>query len=251
MIAFSEGAESLRKSQLVASNTQLNILKQQEAIQRFTETHSSSGSSQKFDQCNKEIASGLEMIRESARVKEEHLQLQFENLKAKFTNVNEQHQHQLSELQKDHKARIAKIDERQEQSHLSQEQTMATMTSAQKKSEENLQAELNSLGQQMKSEVKLISEAVLMLASNMDQMTLESRSNQDKIERELDSLADQMKSNLKSFQSQTSSLQNSLSEQIRSLMKEIKSQISKGTESTDGQSQPESFQSPIRPKSVQ
>ena len=66
--ASSEVAESLRKSQLVANNTQLHILNQQEAIQRFMETHSSSVSSQEFDQCNKEIANCLEMIRESARV---------------------------------------------------------------------------------------------------------------------------------------------------------------------------------------
>ncbi len=90
-----------------------------------------------------------------------------------------------------------------------------------------------------------------MLASNMDEMSLESRSNQDKIERELDGLADQMKANLKSFLSQTTPLQDSLSEQIRSFIKEIKGEISeigKGTNTTDGQSQPVNFQHPSDPR---
>ncbi len=45
MSAFSEVAESLRHCQLVVNSTQKHILKQQEAIQSFMETYSSSVSS--------------------------------------------------------------------------------------------------------------------------------------------------------------------------------------------------------------
>ena len=81
-----------------------------------------------------------------------------------------------------------KIDAWQEQSRLSQERAIAAMTNAQKKSEENLRAELNNLGQQVRSKMKLISEDVFMLTTIMHEMTLESRSNHDKRERELDGL---------------------------------------------------------------
>ncbi len=105
----------------------------------------------------------------------------------------------------------------------------------------------------MTSEVKFICEDVLLLASNMDEMTPESKSNQDKVHQELDGLAVQMKANLKSFQSQTISLQDNLTEQIRSFMTEIKGEINeigRGTNTNDGQNQPVSFQSPIRPKNA-
>ncbi len=85
------------------------------------ETHSSSVSSQEFEKCNKEIASCLEMMRESAKVKDEHLQFQFKNLEAQFTEVKErqerqssQYHFQLSGLQQDQEARLVKMDERHE-----------------------------------------------------------------------------------------------------------------------------------------
>ncbi len=53
---FSKVAESLRKSQVAANNAQIHILRQREEIQRFMENHSSSVSSQEFNQCNEEIA---------------------------------------------------------------------------------------------------------------------------------------------------------------------------------------------------
>ncbi len=75
-----------------------------------------------------------------------------------------------------------KLGESQERYRLARERAMTAMTPAQKKSEENLQAELDSLGQQMEAGGKLISEDALMLASNMDDMTQEPTSNQERIE---------------------------------------------------------------------
>ncbi len=85
-------------------------------------------------------------------MKDEHLRLQLESLKIQFADVTEQQ----AQLQEDHKTQFGKNWREQEQSRLSQEQAMANMTVAQKRSEENLQAELNSLGQQKISICTLI-----------------------------------------------------------------------------------------------
>ena len=94
------------------------------------ETHSFGVSSQEFNQCSKEIAKCLEMIRELARVKEDLLELQLENFKDKFSEVKEQQKHQLSKLQEDQQAQFAKMSDRPERSRLAQEQAITAMTNA-------------------------------------------------------------------------------------------------------------------------
>ena len=104
---------------------------------------------------------------------------------------------------------------------------LIVMQEANEKSWEKQFAELGeSLQQRLNADVKLINDDMVGLAKSGNAVATQVETNQGRVDRELSKLTAEVANKSKSFQTQSSSLQDNLSKQIRSIRLEIEQEIS-------------------------